>query len=401
MYKGGVRGWGAWDVVFVAVSVGVLILSLWLHLRFGDGTLERISSDSMDVHADFDTFWRSAEAVWTGESVYYTGARLVNLNPPFWAVLLSPLALLEPLEAYRVFVLLTLVMVVGYLAWTAGEVRLRGGWAVVATGMLLLSSPLMATVALGQMYPVLALGLVAAWWADRRGMGIASGVALGLVLAIKPTLAPMILWPIMRRRWETLGAAIVSGAAATLTGVAVLGPGATMEYASVLDRATVSGYWDNASIPGAASRLFTQNGFIEPIVTLPGALPVAFTVGIGVVILTAVRIPRSARYGSDAGLWAMVAASLLASPVTWHNYLLLLAPGVILLLARGRTALALLLLSLQFIPPQWPEIWGDREPLLAAVGLTLYTFILLAHWLAFLTFKDEKSSEPEIESDPA
>ncbi|MBA3389017.1 MAG: hypothetical protein H0U02_06585, partial [Rubrobacter sp.] len=88
-------------------------------------------------------------------------------------------------------------------------------------------------------------------------------------------------------------------------------------------------------------------------------------------------------------------------PVTWHNYLLLLAPGVILLLARGRTALALLLLSLQFIPPQWPEIWGDREPLLAAVGLTLYTFILLAHWLAFLAFDDEKSPEPEIESDPA
>jgi len=351
----------------------------------------------MDVHADFDTFWRSAEAVWTGESVYDTGARLLNLNPPFWSVLLSPLALLEPLTAYRVFVLLTLVMVVGYLAWTAGEVRLRGGWAVVAAGMLLLSSPLMATVALGQMYPVLALGLVAAWWADRRGMGVASGLALGLTLAIKPTLAPVILWPIMRRRWETLGAAIVSGAAATLVGVLVLGPRATMEYASVLDRATVSGYWDNASIPGMASRLFTQNGFIEPVVALPGALPVAFTAGIGVVILTALRISRGAESGSEAGLWALVAASLLASPVTWHNYLLLLAPGVLLLLARGRITLAFLLLSLQFIPPQWPELWRDQDAVLAALGLTLYTFILLAHWLAFLTFEDEKSSEPEPE----
>ena len=401
MSKGGGRGWSAWDVVFVAVSVGCLILSLWLHLRFGDGTLERISSDSMDVHADFDTFWRSAGAVWTGESVYDTGARLVNLNPPFWAVLLSPLALLEPLEAYRVFVLLTLVMVVGYLAWTANEVRLRGGWAVVAAGMLLLSSPLMATIALGQMYPVLALGLVAAWWADRRGMGIASGLALGLVLAIKPTLAPVILWPIMRRRWDTLGATIFSGAAATLVGVAVLGKGATMEYARVLDRAMVSGYWDNASIPGAATRLFTQNGFIEPVVTLPGALPVAFTVGIGIVIFTALRISRDTGSGAEAGLWAMVAASLLASPVTWHNYLLLLAPGVLLLLAHGKTSLAFLLLSLQFIPPQWPEIWEDQAPLLAALGLTLYTFILLAHWLAFLTFEDKKPSEPEPGTGPA
>ena len=391
--KGGDRGWGVWDVAFVAVSVAALTLSFWLHLRFGDGLLERISSDSMDVHADFDTFWRSAEAVWTGGSVYATEARLINLNPPFWSVLLSPLALMEPLTAYRAFVLLTLVMVVGYLAWTAGEVRLRGGWAVVATGMLLLSSPLMATIALGQMYPVLALGLVAAWWADRRGANIASGVALGLTLAIKPTLAPVILWPVMRRRWETLGAAIVSGSAATLAGVVMLGPGATMEYVSVLDRATVSGYWDNASIPGAASRLFTDNGFIEPLVALPGAVPVAFTVGIVVVILTALRIVNRTDSGADAGLWAMVAASLLASPVTWHNYLLLLAPGVLLLLARGRISLAFILLSLQFIPPSWPELWREDDTILSAVALTLYTFILLAHWLAFLTFRDEKPVE--------
>ncbi|MGI8910486.1 MAG: hypothetical protein ACR2JR_08025, partial [Rubrobacteraceae bacterium] len=114
------------------------------------------------------------------------------------------------------------------------------------------------------------------------------------------------------------------------------------------------------------------------------------------------RISRGTGPGTDAGpeagLWAMVAASLLASPVTWHNYLLLLAPGVLLLLARGRTSLALLLLSLQFIPPQWPELWRDQEPVLAALGLTLYTFILLAHWLAFLTFEGEKSSDPETES---
>jgi alpha-1,2-mannosyltransferase/arabinofuranan 3-O-arabinosyltransferase len=259
----------------------------------------------------------------------------------------------------------------------------------------------MATVALGQMYPVLALGLVAAWWADNRGAHIASGVALGLTLAIKPTLAPVILWPIMRRRWETLGAAIVSGAAATLVGVAVLGPRATMEYVGVLDRATVSGYWDNASIPGATSRLFTENGFVEPVATLPGALPVAFTVGIVLVILTALRIAQGpvGNPGAAAGLWAMVAASLLASPVTWHNYLLLLAPGVILLLAHGRTSLAFLLLSLQFIPPSWPELWNEDATILSAGALSLYTLILLAHWLAFLTFEDEKA--PGQETTPA
>lgn len=92
-----------------------------------------------------------------------------SANPPFWTLLISPLGLLEPLTAYRCFVVLTVLASVISLAWMAAELRLRAGWAAVGVGMLLLSSPLLGTLALGQMYPLLALGLVAAWVADRRG----------------------------------------------------------------------------------------------------------------------------------------------------------------------------------------------------------------------------------------
>src|SRR3712207_8172466 len=77
----------------------------------------------------------------------------------FWILLISPLGLLEPLFAYRIFALITLFITVGYLVWMAYEVRLRFPWAVVGTVMLLFSSPLLATLALGQIYPILALGL--------------------------------------------------------------------------------------------------------------------------------------------------------------------------------------------------------------------------------------------------
>jgi hypothetical protein len=50
------------------------------------------------------------------------------------------------------------------------------------------------------------------------------------------------------------------------------------------------------------------------------------------------------------------------SPIAWHNYLVLLGPGVLLLLARGRAGAAFLLLALQCIPAQWPLIWNDRGP---------------------------------------
>ena len=382
--RGGSAGW---DAVLFTAGFWVLAASLWMQVGFLGAALGRISTGSMEVHVDFDSFWRSARAMLEGRNIYETGVELVNLNPPVWTVLISPLGLLEPLTAYRVFVLVSLVVAVGYLAWTVEELRLRPGWTAVGVVMLLLSSPLLATLALGQVYPVLALGLVAAWMADRREKQEVSGVALGLVVALKPSLLPVLLWPIMRRRWRSLVAALVSGAVVTLVGVVVLGPGATFDYVGVLRDRSVSAYWDNASLPAAAARLFTENSYAQNIASLPWMVPVGYALGIAAIALTAVRI----RHGPEVGLWVLVAASLLASPIAWHNYLVLLGPGILLLLARGMVAPAFLLLALQAIPAQWPLYWNERGTVAASLAMTLYLYILIAHWLALLAATKEPS----------
>ena len=383
MLKG---GRGVWSAVMAVVALGILALASWMYARSGFGALAGIASGSMVVHMDFDVFWHSARALWEGRNLYYdTGGPDSSANPPFWTLLISPLGLLEPLTAYRSFVLITVLASVVSLAWMATELRLRAGWAAVGVGMLLLSSPLLGTLALGQMYPLLALGLVAAWVADRRGRLTVSGISLGLIVAVKPQLAPVLLWPLARRRWRAFGAALASGATATLAAMVVAGPGALLDWLGYVGSRRPDGYWDNNTLPGAAARLFRENDFVEPIAILPWMEPVAYVLGIGIVILTAVK----ARRGSEAGLWALGAASLLASPIAWHNYLLLLGPGILLLLARGRVALALLLLALQFIPPQWSESWRDEGTVVAALALTLYFCILVAHWLAFLTYGEE------------
>jgi alpha-1,2-mannosyltransferase len=379
------------DAILVSVASTILVLALWLDVRFIGGILERISTTSMDIHGDFDTFWRSARAFWEGGDVYDTGARLENLNPPLWILLVSPFGLLEPLVAYRVFVLTTLVMSVGYLAWMADELRLRPLWAVVGTAMLLFSSPLLATLALGQIYPVLAVLLVAAWMADRRDQPLTSGGSLGLAVALKPSLAPILLWPLVQRRWGALGAALVSGAVATLVGVVVVGPEATLDWLRLLSGSSASPYWDNASLPSAAARLFTENPFAANIATLPWTIPVAYALGIGVIAVTAVRVRR----GAEAGLWALVAASLLASPIAWHNYLVLLGPGILLLLARGWVVPAFLLLALQSIPGQWPLLWNEKGTVAATLALTLYLYILISHWFVLLSAAKKPEPPPE------
>ncbi|MGB3683125.1 MAG: glycosyltransferase family 87 protein [Rubrobacteraceae bacterium] len=390
------RSWGAWvwGGVLVLAALGVLVLAVVLQVRLGAGTLQRISTEIMDIHADFDSFRQSAVAMRQGEDIYDSGARLVNLNPPIWTVLMAPFTLLEELNAYRLFVIVMLLTTIGYLAWMADVLRLRAAWAVVGVGMLVVSSPLLATFALGQMYPVLALGLVAAWVADRRGRFLVSGLALGLVLALKPSLAPLVLWPLFRRQWEMLGATIISGAAATLVGSLVLGSQATLKYAEVVRNVELEAFWDNASLPSAALRLFTENEFARPLADWPWVLPVAYAVGIGLVLFTAYWF----RDGSEGGLWAMVAASLIVSPIAWNNYLILLGPGILLLMARRRVPLALLLLALQFIPPQWPVLWSSRDTILATLALTLYLYVLVAHWLSFLTLGSRSQEAPESPS---
>ena len=388
MRKSGAAGW---DAVLFTAGFWVLAGSLWLQVGYMGAALGRISTESMAVHADFDSFWRSARAMLQGQDIYDTGVELVNLNPPVWTVLISPLGLLGPLTAYRVFVLFSLAVTIGYLVWTVEELRLRPGWTAVGVVMLLLSSPLLSTLALGQVYPVLALGLVASWMADRRGRQEVSGAALGLVVALKPSLLPVLLWPLVRRRWRALVAALAAGGLATLVGVLVLGPGTTLDYVGVLGDRSVSPYWDNASLPAAAARLFTENSYAQNVATLPWMVPVGYALGIAAVLLSAIRV----RQGPEVGLWVLVAASLLASPIAWHNYLVLLGPGILLLLARGMAAPAFLLLSLQAIPAQWPLLWNERGTVVASLALTLYLFVLLAHWVALLAATREPSTVGE------
>ncbi|MDQ4063910.1 MAG: hypothetical protein M3122_08515 [Actinomycetota bacterium] len=77
----------------LVATFGVLVVALVIEVRHGAGTLERISSGSMEVHMDFDIFWRSAEALREGRDIYDTGT-WESSNPPLWTVLISPLALL-------------------------------------------------------------------------------------------------------------------------------------------------------------------------------------------------------------------------------------------------------------------------------------------------------------------
>lgn len=384
LVSGGWRSYLLW-----ALAAAVLGVSLALQWRYFGETAWRILTPDVNVHGDFEAFYGSARAWLSGGDVYETGTRLTNLNPPIWVPLFAPFALLEPLPAYRAYTVFSAAVALSALLWVSFEARLaRGAGAIggaLAVGVLLFSAPMLATLALGQVYPVLALLLVAAWWAERRGKEALSGCALGLVVALKPTLAPVLLWPAVRRRWRGFFAAMLAGGGATLAALAILGPAATLGWLREMRGVRLTAFWDNASIPAAAARLFTEHEFGAPLAVFPPAVPLSFALGAVLLALTAYR----ARLGGEGAVWALAAASLLVSPIAWHTYLVVLAPGVLLLLARGRLAAGVLLLTLATVPAQWPGLWtlgaenGAVHPSAAALASSLYLPVLLAHWAAF------------------
>ena len=372
-------------LVLVCVAVAVA-----LQVAFPPGLVALLPSPDMhELHPDFDTFRASAVALVQGGDIYDTPAKLRNLNPPLLAVLLTPFALLDALLAYRLFTALTLLLVVGALLVVARELRLTARVTTAVVLVVLASSPLHGTLLLGQIYGLLLVGLVAGWVAERRGHPLLAAACYGVTVALKPSLAPLLLLPLALRRWRPAAAGFGAAAGATLLGVLVAGPASGLQWLRIGLTEPVPDTADNASLPGLAVRL-----------GLPAA--VGTLLGLAVLAGTLAVLGRWRRQVDPAGTapWAVLAAGLLMSPIAWHNYLMLLLPGVLLLLVldgaptRGgpeirhstpyRPGRAAVLLAVAVIPVSWNALWPAGE-WWALPGRMAYCAVLLAYWWVLLS----------------
>jgi hypothetical protein len=98
-------------------------------------------------------------------------------------------------------------------------------------------------------------------------------------------------------------------------------------------------------------------------------------------IVTLRRAPRRPEHA----IWSITAAALLLAPIAWNNYLVLLAPSLPMLLARGRWRAALPLLALPVIGIDWLGVVHDGDSWLTRLSMSLYCGMLLTYW-AVLTF---------------
>jgi alpha-1,2-mannosyltransferase len=302
--------------------------------------------------------------------------------PPFAALLMSPLLLLDWHPAVAASVVVNVAAGAAVTGWLLGPVAERHHWprwysfGLVGCAVAVFE-PVRDTVSFGQVNLVLlALVLADVRLAGGRWHRLA-GVGTGLAAAVKLTPAVFILFLLVTRRWRA--AAVATGTAATATGLtALLAPDASRVFwTSALwntSRVGDLGYVSNQSLRGVLARLDPD----------PGAGVWVASVVV-VLVVWAVRVRRT---DLRTGVALTGTLGCLVSPVTWVHHLVWLLPALAVLadhaLAAGHrarrrrllaaTALAYLLLCSSVVWLWWD---GGGGPV-AFVGANTYVWITLA-----------------------
>ena len=252
---------------------------------------------------------------------------LPYFHPPFYTLLIAPLAFLSYRDAYYAMTAFNVLLAVALVViLVRGSLRIHGRAVIVAASLIAGFLPLFVTILQGQSDLVVLVPLAGAYTAWSRGRAGWAGILSALAFS-KPQL--LLLIPVLfiaRRSWRAMG-----GFAATIFLLAVISV-ATFGFGPVLDYANAVGGWGiGGSLPTHGQAVYTDTAVYSlrhVLEILPGGGKVAAFV-ILVALLALVAIALSWRPDVPRLDFALaVAASLVLSPhQNVHDLALLVIPG--------------------------------------------------------------------------
>ena len=278
---------------------------------------------------DFGSFYASGLNLSNGEnpyspdsgyifSIYFSkvgaGGKMVNLNPPIFAMLFGAFIKYDPHELFYVWRIISafiysisILILARFYKKNLTPIRII--WAFMLAGFW-------HTLELGQIYTLLLLFTSLGWIFLLREKYILAGLAIGLLVAIKPN---FLIWPLFLLFSGYVACFLSSIATGVLLSIIPMffhGSGIYMQWleASALQHATLIMPGNN-SLLGLASRFNYQSlGVI-----------LSFLVILVLLLLSRRQAPQPlnrVEYVSTLG----IIASLLASPIAWTGYTILLIP---------------------------------------------------------------------------
>jgi alpha-1,2-mannosyltransferase len=312
---------------------------------------------------DLDVFLRAGSAVLHGRAIYppvgspqvYSGSAFVY---PWVSVTpFMPLATLPPQLARACFFALCAFAVIAATRYASDS----DPWIPL---IVLCTSFTITGLQLGAISPLLFVGVVCMW--KLRDRPLAFGLLAAPVVVSKLFLAPLLVWPLLARRYR---AVLIAGSlSAMLLAVGFLaGPLGLHQYADLLS---------------ALSAHEASSGFGLISVLRGGGLGPSSAELIAVAVESGLLAAAYARYrttGDERILFgAALIGALVLTPVLWSHYLVLLPAALLALGAPRRWFLLLAVASWVIAPPHglhWdlpvPEALESSGPWLALGALLL------------------------------
>ena len=173
---------------------------------------------------DFTPVYRAALAFLNRQPVYDANFSNVDphyLYPPSGTLLIAPIAVIDPERSRWIFIgVNTIAIIVAlYILLRLFEVTLSSALTPVVLFAAFSTETVTNTLVFTNINGLVLLGEVAFLGLLLKKRQYWSGAAIGLTIAIKPTLAPLLLLPLVRKEWRVFVTAI--GIPAILTVIAV------------------------------------------------------------------------------------------------------------------------------------------------------------------------------------
>jgi hypothetical protein len=310
--------------VFVQVPAIVFLWLAWFVYGHGGG-------------GDFAIFRRAGRAVLHGHSPYvHPTLKLLAANDRFvyptpFALPFIPFAVAPERTAAVAFLILSVAAVLASV-WLLGVRDWR------CYGASLLGVSVIGALGVGSIGPFLLLLCALGWRFRNRTV---AGVPLALAAAAKLFLWPVLVWLLVTRRFRAF-AACVATIAATLVLWASIDAGGMRRYPQTIRLLNDAQRWKSYSVQSLLISFHVPASTSE---LVAGALVVAV-----VVALVLLR-----QRGDEVVFSAAIVSALIATPILWNHYLvLLLAP---IALARPRLAPLWVLPLVLWVTPH-PESLG-------------------------------------------
>jgi Glycosyltransferase family 87 len=273
------------------------------------------------VAIDFRQFYGAARAILAGTSPYPTGAESVGPlahqyefpYPPLSALATMPLTIF-PLKAAELLVIATSVALVLAIPYVLGVRDWR------CFGLVLLWPPVLSAIQTSNPTILLALAAALAWRFRERPVRL--GASVGVTLAVKFFLWPLLVWLVSSRRLLSSALAVTLGVGLLLFSWAIIGFSGFLRYPALL-HANEERWGDDAYTLRNVALDFSA----PPVV----ATTVWLAVGIALLVATVVL----SRRGDDRRAFIVaLAAAFALSPLVWLGYFAFLV--VVVAIAQPR-----------------------------------------------------------------